>query len=55
MLPLRPDAAPRPIEARGDLALNEKSTNYAIGQEIVLGLIRNGEHLQVKLMLEAVD
>ena len=35
--------------------LRHELDNYAIGQEITLGLIRNGEHLQVKIILEEGD
>lgn len=28
---------------------------YAIGQEINLGIVRNDQHLQVKIILEEVD
>lgn len=32
--------------------LRHELDNYAIGQEVVLSIIRHGERLQVKIMLE---
>jgi len=43
------------VPMKGFDDLRHELDKYAIGQEIVLGVIRNGEHLKVKIMLEEGD